>query len=183
MYAVLVLEMQKDFLAEGFPFFVGEMAKAIIPPLQRLLDAARERKVPVVYCNMVPIKNDVLFKKAPLHFLPGTPGAEVVDEIKPKEEDYIVPVYSMDAFLHSTLERVLRNLDVNTVIITGELTDVGCLITAMESFARGFEVILVPDCCVAKTEEKHQLILTYFKDKPYFVKLLQADEVIGQLRG
>ena len=176
--AVLVIEMQNEFVTEGFPFYIGEMAKTMMLPLQKLLDAARHRKVPVVYCNMVPIKEDALFKKFPTHVVPGTPGAEVADEIKPKDEDYIVPIYAMDAFLHSTLERVLRNLGADTVIIAGETTEVGCLITAMGAFQRGLDVVLVSDCCASWNEEKHQMGLKYLKP---FTKVLKSAEVIDLL--
>ena len=135
MYGILLMEVQNDFMAEGFPFYsyFGDMAKAIIPPIKKLTEAARKRKIPVIYCNMVPIKDDALFKKFSPHLLPGTPGAEVVDELEPKDEDYIIPVYSMDAFLHSHLERMLGSLGVDTMVITGGSTDIGCLLTAIWS--------------------------------------------------
>ena len=181
MYGVLLIEMQNDFVTEGFPFYIGDTAKAIIPPLQKLTEAARERKVPVIYCNMITIKDDALFKRLnlPPHTLPGTPGAEVTDELKPKDEDHIVPIYAMDAFLHSYLERVLRSLSMDTVIITGETTEVGCLLTAMAAFQRAFEVIVVADCCAGRSEEKQQMALNYLKP---FTKILKTDEVIELLR-
>jgi nicotinamidase-related amidase len=49
MRGVLVLDMQNDCIPKGAPAEVGEMARAIIPMLQKFLNAAREKGVPVIY--------------------------------------------------------------------------------------------------------------------------------------
>jgi nicotinamidase-related amidase len=179
LYSVLVLEMQKDMILEGSVIDVGEMGRTIVPNIEKLLDVARERKVPVIYGDINYIAQDPLFKMIPLHCVPGTTGCEVVDELKPKDEDYIVNIYRMNAFLFSNLEYLLRVLGVNTVIITGVSTNTGCLLTAMEAFQRGFEVIIASDGCTTYKEEKHQAALEYLKP---FAKILTVDEVIDQLK-
>lgn len=178
MNGIVVLEMQNEFYDPESFIFVGEMAKAMIPNIQKLIKAARGMKVPLIYCNNTYVKNDYLYGNTPLHCFPGTPGYEIIDEVKPEEEDHVIPVYAMDAFLNSLLERILRSLEISRVFITGLSTDIGCLLTAMGAFQRGFEVYLISDCCATRSEEKHQMALNYLKP---FTKLLTADEAIEKL--
>jgi len=178
MDGILVIEMQKEFCYENFPLFQGEMVKQMIPVLKEFLNIARQKDAAVIYCNMRYQRKDYLFKKFKPHCLPGTPGIEVVDEIKPKEEDYEVTIYAMDAFLDSTLERVLRSLETKRVFITGQTTDVGCLLTSMAAFQRGFEVVFVSDCCASRSWEKHQMALNYLTP---FAKILKAEQAIKMM--
>jgi nicotinamidase-related amidase len=180
MYAVLVLEMHKDMILKGGAVEFGEGGRAIVPNIKRLLDVARERKAPVIYGSLYATPGDPIFEKVPPHCLPGTVGIEIIDELKPNERDYVVNIYRMNAFLYTNLEHILSFLHVDTVIITGISTNTGCLLTAMEAFQRGFEVIMVSDGCATYKEEKHRWALEYLKP---FAKILTTDEVISQLRG
>ena len=180
MYAVLVLEMQRDLILKESVLDFGEVGRAIVPKIKKLLDAARERKVPVIYTSLYATPGDPIFENFPvLHCIPGTEGIEIIDELKPKEGDYVVNTYRMNAFLFSNLEYLLRVLGVDTLIITGVSTNTGCLLTAMEAFQRGFAVIIASDGCATYKEERHQSALEYLKP---FAKILTADEATEQLR-
>ena len=180
MHAVLILEMQKDLILEGSVVDVGEMGRAMIPRIKKLLDVARERKVPLIYGNIYFVAQDPLFKPRPPHCVLGTPGAEVVDELKPRDGDHIVNIYRMNAFLYSNLEYLLRVLGVATLIITGISTNGGCLLTAMEAFQRGFKVIIASNGCATYKEEKHRVALEYLR--PY-AQILTIEEIIDLLKG
>ena len=181
MHAVLILEMQKDFILEGSVLDLGEVGRAMIPRIKKLLDVAREKEAPVIYGNMCFVAEDALFKILPLRYcIPGTAGCEVVDELKPRDGDHIVNICRMNAFLYSNLEYLLRVLGVDTLIITGQSTNTGCLLTAMEAFQRGFKVIIASDGCATYKEEKHRAALEYLR--PY-VQILTIDEIIDLLKG
>ncbi len=181
MYAVLVLEMQKDTISKGGAVDMGERGRAIVPNIQRLIDAARERKVPIIYGNLCCIPSDPLVKKFPIaHCVIGTAGSEVIEELKPEAGDYLVNTYAIDAFLHTSLEHILRALGIATVIVTGTSTDGSCLLTAMGAFQRSFNVVVVSDGCVTYNDERQQAALKYLKP---FTKILNSDEVIKLLKG
>ena len=63
MYGVMVLDMQKDLLTEEGSVYMGETSRAIIPRIQKLLDIAREKGIPVVYANLHEIECDPLTKR------------------------------------------------------------------------------------------------------------------------
>ncbi len=183
MYAVLISEMQNDLVAKGAPLEHPGVAEAIVPGIQRLLRVARKTKVTIIYNLLTYVKGDPLFEWAPPHCLPGTKGIEVINELKPKDGDYLVNIYRLNHFLFSNFEHILRVLKVNTLIVTGINTDTGCLLTAMDAFQRGFDVIVVTDCCAGWSEEKHQTGLSYLRPFKDFIEQLTLKQTIDRLEG
>jgi nicotinamidase-related amidase len=75
----------------------------------------------------------------------GTWGAEVVDELKPRPSDYVIGKRGHSAFGTTHLHRMLRNLDVNYIIVTGGSL-VGCVAdSTREGVGLGYKIILVRD--------------------------------------
>ena len=183
MYAVLVSEMQKGLVAKGAVLEHPGVADTIVPRLQRLLPVARKNDVPVIYNVLSYLKGDPLFEWAPPHCIPQTEGFEIVDELTPEAKDYVVNIYRMNHFLFSSFEHILRMLSVDTIIMTGINTNAGCLLTAVDAFQRGFDVIMVTDCCAAWNEEKHQSALNYLKQFKDFIEQLNLEETIARLEG
>jgi len=183
MYAVLVSEMQKDLVEKGAILEHPGVADTIVPRIQRLLQTARQRNVPIIYDVLNYMKGDPLFEWGPPHCFPQTKGCEVVNELKPEEGDYLVNIYRMNHFLFSNLEHTLRMLKVDTIVLTGINTNAGCLLTAVDAFQRGFDVIIVTNCCAAWNEEKHQSGLSYLRQFKDFIEQLNLDETIDRLEG
>jgi nicotinamidase-related amidase len=183
MYAVMVSEMQKDLVAKGAVLEHPGVADAIVPGIQRLLQTAREVNVPVIYNMLNFIKGDPLFEWGPPHCLPQTKGSEIIDELQPEAGDYLVDIYRMNHFLFSNFEHILRMLKIDTLVITGINTNAACLLTAVEAFQLGFDVIMVTDCCGAWNEEKHQSGLSYLRQFKDFIEQLTLSETIDRLEG
>jgi nicotinamidase-related amidase len=73
-------------------------------------------------------------------------GTEIIPSLY-KPGDYVVPNKKRyNCFLHTDLEFVLKNLEVDTVIITGINTSSCCLATGFEATNRDYSVIMVEDC-------------------------------------
>lgn len=64
-----------------------------------------------------------------------------------------------NAFIHTSLEESLRAHGVDTVVVTGTLTNLCCETTARDAFCRNFEVVVVSDGCAAETPKHHQMAL------------------------
>ena len=87
--AILVVDMLNDFVTGS----IGcDRAVEILPATARLLDAARAAGVPVIYCNDSHLPGiDRELQIWGDHAIKGTPGAEVVPELAPQPQDYVVP--------------------------------------------------------------------------------------------
>jgi len=142
--AVLVIDMLNDHLTPGGPVEVPR-ARDIVPALAARLDAARAAGLPVVYVMDEHEPDDPDLDLWTTHNVKGTPGAEVWPALAPKPGDRRVTKPTYSAFTGSSLEAVLDELAVDTLVLTGCLTEMGLLATGLDALERGFVVEVPPD--------------------------------------
>ncbi len=179
-YAVIVIDMLNDFI---YGSLKCERAKPIIPKIKRLLSEARRRGIPVIYANDSHIpKVDHEFKLWGEHAVKGTWGAKVIDELRPEEGDYVIEKRRYSAFYETGLDMLLRELGVDTLVLTGLHTNMCVKHTAADAFYRGYSIVVVKDCVQAFTEEDHEWGLKYMS-KVYGARIVGLDEFLKELEG
>lgn len=162
--AVVVIDMLRDFLEEDGVLYCKK-CRDILPNMKKLIEVARSKSIPVVYVSCshhLGGKSGDLVKWPP-HAIEGTKGAEIVDELKPQDGDYVVHKETYSGFFKTDLEKTLRSLGVDTVIITGIHTHVCILASGLDAFYRGFKVIFPEDCITTGNEENHKTRLRFFR--------------------
>lgn len=163
---VIVIDMQNDFVHEkGTLASSGAFRQAgsIVPLIQTLLIAARSSDMPVVYTRQVsrPDQFDALPSKSVNlpRCVQGTWGAEILDELRPSESDFVVDAPRRDRFYDSRLELVLRKLGVSTLIFTGYASD-GCVeSTVRGADSRDYKVVVLEDCTFTTDSPRHDAAL------------------------
>ncbi len=177
-YAVIVIDMLNDFVRGKLKC---ERAERIIPNIKRLIDEARRRNLPIIYTKDSHIKNvDKELELWGEHALKGTNGSEIIDELKPTDKDYVIEKRRYSAFFQTDLDLLLRELNVDTLILTGISTDVCVKHTAADAFFRGYKIVVVEDCVEAFTEEGHKSALEYMK-RIYGAKIVKLSELLKEL--
>jgi len=159
--ALLIIDMQNDFVLEGKPLQVRGAAE-IIPRIRAVLEYFRSRSCPVFHVvrihradgSDVEIIRQDLFKTTPFA-VEGTHGAAVIDEITPIPGEYILPKIRMSAFIGTGLDLTLRTLEVTTLVIVGIQTPNCIRTTAFDGIAYNYPVCLVDDATAAQTEDIH----------------------------
>ena len=86
----------------------------------------------------------------------GSYGVQIIDEVKPDPADFVVYKNRFNGFVNTTLEKKLRQMQINTVIMTGWRSDVCVAQTAIEAFYRGFRVAVADDGVNSTTEAEHR---------------------------
>ena len=161
-YAILVVDMLNDFVTGSLGC---DRARDIIKPTQELLDEARKHHVPVIYCNDSHFKGiDNELKLWGDHAIRGTKGAEIIPELASKEEDYVVLKRRYSSFFQTDLDNLLKELGVDTVVITGLHTHMCCRHTAADAYQLNYNVIFAKECTNSFTEEDYQYGLKYAKE-------------------
>ena len=159
--AILVVDMLNDFVTGA----IGcDRARAIVPATARLLDAAREKGVPVVFCNDA--HRPGIDRELQIwgdHAIVGTPGAEVIPELPIHKEDFVVPKRRYSGFLQTDLDILLKELGVKTVVICGLHTHMCCRHTSADAFCLGYDVVVAKEATNSFTEEDYQGGLAYLK--------------------
>ena len=175
---ILVIDMLKDFI---YGKLSSPRFKRIIPNIATLLSEARKRNIPIIFVNDAHIPDvDRELKLWGPHALKNTQGAEVINELKPQKGDYIVEKRRYSGFYSTDLDLLLRELGVDTLIVTGISTDVCVLHTVADAFFRNYTVVVVKDCVESFTEEGQKWALEYM-GKVYGVKIVSLEEAIKML--
>jgi len=146
--ALIIVDMQKDFIYSNGKLYVPGSEK-IIAPLRNLLNKCREKRLTIVFTQDWHPEDAVEFRIWPKHCIAETQGAEIIDELKPNPGEFIVKKETYDAFFNTNLESILNRAGVENVIVTGVVANICVLHTAGSAALRGFKVILPVDCIAA----------------------------------
>ena len=159
--AVLVVDMLQDFV---YGALACDRGKAIVPATARLLDAAREAGIPVIFCNDCHLpKIDRELALWGDHAIVGTPGAEVIPELNLCEKDYVVPKRRYSGFFQTDLDILLKELGVDTVIMTGLHAHMCVRHTSADAYMLGYEVVVAKEATDSFTEEDYTYGIAYLK--------------------
>jgi len=158
--AVLVIDVINDFVSGVMG---SERSSDVINPIKRLLGYARDNKIPVIYASDSHTPDDREFDLWPNHAMEGSWGARVVDEIKPQSGDHIVKKHCYSAFHDTELDELLKSLKVDTVIITGIVTNVCVQHAAADAYFHGYDIVVPEDCVQARTDQEQEASLQYMR--------------------
>ena len=204
-YAVIVVDLAKGPVVKDSPLAKIDLTfdelrvriMKMVPNVKKLLDVARDRKVPVIftmhalkrvgntYDDGGIIERMEKFYKLRSGSFPaeiyqeGTKWVEVLDELEPQPTDYFTRKNRFSAFYGGGLEELLKALKVDTVIITGMVTNSCVRMTAVDAFCKGWKC-LVPRECVETIDDKAQE--SGLRDLSITCDLMMVDEVIELLK-
>ena len=156
--ALLVVDMINDHLLPGSILEVPR-ARDVVPQLQRRIDEARARGIPVVYVLDEHDAGDADLDDWGNHALAGTTGAEVWPALAPRAGDRIVHKPSYSGFFQSNLDAVLEELRVDTLVLTGCSTEVQLMATATDALQKGFAVSVPADTQAGMSGETEAMTL------------------------
>jgi nicotinamidase-related amidase len=132
--ALVIVDVQKGMFPAGAAVYKG---KSLISTIQTLLGKARAAGVPVIYIQHNAPAGKPLEK--------GREGWEIHEGIKPRSGDVIVQKTTPDSFFNTILERVLNNIGINHLYLTGIQTEACVDTTCRSAFGKGYKVTLISD--------------------------------------
>jgi nicotinamidase-related amidase len=140
--AIVVIDMINDHLKPGSLLEVPR-AREVVPALKQRIDAARAAGVPIIYVVDEHDADDPDLDAWGTHAVKGTTGNDVWEDLAPQSGDRIVKKPSYSAFYESNLTSVLDEMKIDTLVLTGCLTEIGIMATATDAMQQGF-VVEVP---------------------------------------
>ncbi|XP_059642719.1 probable inactive nicotinamidase At3g16190 [Cornus florida] len=162
--ALLVIDMQKDFILPDGPMLVAG-GQAIVPNLIKAVEVARQRGILVVWVvrEHDPLGRDVeLFRQElysdgkPKPTSKGSVGAELVDGLVIKEEDYKLVKTRFSAFFATHLHSFLQGAGINSLVVTGVQTPNCIRQTVFDAVALDYQsVTVIVDATAAATPDIH----------------------------
>src|ERR1044072_2686348 len=153
-------------------------AQAIVAPLARLLDHARQDGWAVVFSNDAHHPDDPEIAIWGEHAMEGTPGAQVVAALAPRDGEIISPKRHYGAFDDTGLTEQLKALGVDEVVITGQHTHICVRHSSYGALRNGFAIAVPRDAVCAFEGVDEDEALEYLK-MAYGATVTTADELAG----
>ncbi|NIK11373.1 cysteine hydrolase family protein [Alkalibacillus almallahensis] len=183
--ALVLIDLQKES-----NFGLDDM-NDVLENAKKMIPAFREADIPIIYTRQINREDTVgLSKGEPLNE-DGTPyfynaasdQIEIFDEIKPADDDVVIDKYRWSAFFDTSLDLMLKSLDVDHLYIGGVVTD-GCLMTSVfDAYFRDYQINLIHDLCTASNEGAHQAAMLTMTNWVYNLNIFSTDELIKKLNG
>jgi len=177
--ALLIVDMQNDFVRVGAPLEVPQ-ARETITVHRELIAFCRERDIPVLYTKFVAGPGRTLiWEWSPVLAPPicccwkehlryyddvgkELDGSDIISEIYPEPADPIVEKFGYGSFHNTNLDDLLRARHVESLFVTGTVTQICVEETAREAFKRGYKTTIVSDAVSSYLPDLHAAVLKNF---------------------
>lgn len=157
--ALIVIDMLRDFIEPDGKLYIGPTAEKVTQAISEEIKKARSSGWPIIYLCDTHSEDDPEFQMFPPHCVIGTPGVEVVDELKPGPGDKIIPKRRYSGFFQTDLDLTLRELDIDEVVLVGVCTNICNLYTAADARMLNYKVTAPRDCMSSFDEAAHGFAL------------------------
>jgi len=182
--ALLIIDMVKDNFQEEKNLPITPFAKKIIDPINRLSGSFRQNDWPVVFATDAFHEGDFIFSgRMHPHSLAGTEGAEIVEDLVRREQDFWLPKPRFSAFFNTGLETWLHDRNITLCAVGGIATPFCVLTTIMDALCHDFKAVMLEDCSAASSPEQHQQIVDTFRRNPLFplFRVMNSPELMEDL--
>jgi nicotinamidase-related amidase len=175
MRALIIVDMLNDFVDGKL---ANPKAQAIVEPLRRLLAHAREDGWVVVFSNDAHHSDDPELKVWGEHAMAGTPGADVIPQLVPREGEIVSPKRDYGAFDGTGLDEQLKERGVDEVVIAGQHTHICVRHSSYGALRRGYDISIPRDAVCAFEGVDEDEALAYL-EMAYAAKITSVDELVG----
>jgi nicotinamidase-related amidase len=148
---------------------------------EKILKACRKKGYDIVHVKLGaqtsnPKHTAKINRKSDLILTIDAEKGRFFKEVQPVEGELVFPKTNGGAFTGTNLDFVLRNMDIDSLIVAGFLTDQCVLATAIAGADIGYDVLLVEDACTGTTKENHDAVIRIAKD--VFLKVKSTKELM-----
>jgi len=170
-------------VAKRLPYFDSQVRDVVLPNLKQLIDAFRRAGAEIIYTVIENLTKDgrdrsLDYKLSDFFVGKDSWEAKVLEVVAPADDDIVLPKTSSGVFNSTNIEYLLRNMGIETLVVTGFLTDQCVDHTIRDAADRGFYPICVADACASHSQVRHDNALEAFGG---YCRTMTTDEVLAEV--
>ena len=163
----------------------------VISKANLLIGACRNQNIPIIFTRHINREDALGLSKGeplnhahqPVYYLSGTQNVEIANGIDLQQKDIIIDKYRWSAFFQTSLDLLLRSMNIKHLVLGGLVTD-GCLMTSVfDAYFRDYDIHLVRDICSTTSEGAHMSSMLIMANWVYNIKIYDALNMAKKLSG
>ena len=194
--ALLIIDVTTGFVGtkpvdvlqsvEEFRTSCGDFGWSALPNIKKLLDACRERQMPIVYTRGHAVTKRFIGSPVKGVGLPKDPetdraGQAIPELIAPREDEWLLEKPRASAFFATPLAAYLHQKGVDSVLVSGCVTS-GCVrASVVDGYSHGFNVFVVEECVFDRAELSH--LVSLYEMNAKYADVITLDEALGYVQG
>jgi nicotinamidase-related amidase len=178
--ALVLIDIQNDYFPGGKMELEGSIEAG--HKAGKVLAYFRENKLPLIHVQHISSRPGAAF------FIAGTPGIEIHESVKPAEGEFILQKHFPNSFRDTRLLEHLRTKNIDSLVITGMMTNMCVDSTVRAAFDYGFKSVVLSDACANRSlsfndvkipaAHVHAAFIASFTS--IYAKVLTVDEYLSQ---
>ena len=177
-------EAQLAGTAEEYDYFFTRIEDLLIPNIQEIQKVCRERGIEVIFVKIASLVNDCRdiseeHKRMRIFAPANSKEAEILEEIKPWDNEVVITKGCSGAFNGSNLDQILANLGLKNLIFCGVATNYCVETTVRDAGDRDYNAILISDASATFSPEQDEWACKVMDN--VYAKVKTTDEILEQL--
>jgi len=183
-YGVFADATKSGVPIEAQEYYFSTLKDPVLPNVRRLQECFRKHQFEVIHCRIMALTNDgrdrsPSHKRLDLLAKPGSKESEFLEEVAPVGDEIVINKTASGVFSSTNIEYVLRNLEIDSLFVTGVYTNECVETTVRAASDLGFFVTIVEDGCTTVTEELHKYSIATLQDR--YARILTTSECIDEI--
>jgi nicotinamidase-related amidase len=170
---LLLIDFEEEWRTTGSEAYLGDLR----PPLtnaRRLLDAAREAGLPIVFTRHEEPGGSTIFG-------PGSAGAQIIPELAPRDGEAVIVKHRISPFYGTPLEGELAHQKIDHLLICGIMTNLCVRSAVSDAYDRQLGITLITDACASDSALTDEFTFKDLHTTRPEVRLVTTDELLREL--
>jgi len=142
--ALVIIDIQNDYFPGGAMELEG--ADAALAKAREVLEKFRKESLPLFHVRHLSVRPGATF------FLPGTPGAEIHQAVRPREGETVIEKNFPNSFRATALQNHLEKQQIKNLVVAGMMTHMCVDATVRAAADLGYKITLLADACATRKQ-------------------------------
>ncbi|MFH1405348.1 MAG: isochorismatase family cysteine hydrolase [Patescibacteria group bacterium] len=166
--ALILVDYQNEWQDGSSENYLGDLS-GIIDKTNKVIDFCRQDNTKIVFTQHIE-------KEEGNGFVQGAEGTELISTLHRQDSDAVVVKHKISPFYQTALDEVLEGVD--KIIVCGILTNMCVRSLVQDAYDRGFEIVVIKDCCRTYSEKTNIFTFEDLKETRPEIQFVNLEEFI-----